>query len=357
MDILYEKIVRPLLFLKEAERAHIVGVGTLRFLSRLRLLCRAMEYYNLVRTQRPIQLFGLTFPNAVGLAAGMDKNGECWQAGAALGFGHVEIGTVTPRPQPGNPRPRIFRYPKAHALINRLGFNNDGADAVACRLSRTRRQRSLILGINIGKNRITPLEKAVEDYLEGFQKLAEHADYFTINISSPNTPGLRHLQVGQRLRELLGPLAAARNSRAKNRGERPIPLLVKIAPDLSFREIDGILETLIELGFDGVVATNTTLQRPVYRGLSPDAIGKETGGLSGKPLESLSNATVKYIYRVTEGKLPIIGVGGIDDLESAERKINAGAHLVQLYTGFVYRGPFLPKVIAQGLASRDAEWI
>ena len=353
---LYKKAVRPLLFLQEPERAHAAGIAALRLLGRCQLLCRLVQCRNLVQTQRPIQAFRLTFPNAVGLAAGMDKNGECWQAGAALGFGHVEIGTVTPRPQSGNPRPRIFRYPNAGALINRLGFNNEGAVAVARRLARShkRRQELPILGINIGKNSTTPLEKAVEDYLICFTKLAKYADYFTINISSPNTPGLRDLQKKRQLRQLLSPLAAARDARARKTGRPAIPLLVKIAPDLSFRHIDAILETMEEFCFDGIVATNTTLQRPP---LLHDKKPLQTGGLSGKPLEALATHIIKYIYHTTEGKLPIIGVGGIDDVESAERKIDAGARLVQLYTGLIYRGPSLPKTIAQALAPRHAEWI
>ena len=355
MGILYEKLIRPVLFLQDPEKAHDSGIAVLRLVREWGALCRIMERWNLVRTQKPIELFGLTFPNAVGLAAGMDKNGVCWQAGAAFGFGHVEIGTITFQKQPGNPRPRVFRYPKEEAIINRLGFNNEGAPTVAERLakySRRHKRRQMLLGINIGKSKTVPLENAAEDYLASFRLLADFADYFTINISSPNTPGLRKLQDKELLRGFLGPLIEAKKDRAQKMGESAIPMLVKIAPDLSFRQIDYILEVITELGFDGVVATNTTTQ-------FPPALNNiaETGGLSGKPLEKRSTQIVKYINSATEGKMPIIGVGGIHDVESASRKMDAGARLIQIYTGFVYRGPFTPKVIARGLANRNAEWV
>lgn len=355
MGILYEKLLRPILFLQDPEKAHDSGIAALRLIKKLGALCWLMERWNLVRTQKPIELFGLTFPNPVGLAAGMDKNGVCWQAGAAFGFGHVEIGTITFQKQPGNPRPRIFRYLKEEAIINRLGFNNDGATAVAERLAKHMgrcKKRRTLLGINIGKSKTVPLENSAEDYLASFRLLADFADYFTINISSPNTPGLRKLQDKQLLRGFLSPLIEAKNDRAHKMGQRAIPMLVKIAPDLSFRQIDYILEVITELGFDGVVATNTTTKFPFH--LSDMG---ETGGLSGKPLEKRSTQIVKYIHSATEGKLPIVGVGGIYDVESASRKMDAGAKLIQIYTGFVYRGPFTPKVIARGLANRNAEWI
>lgn len=327
----------------------------MRLIGNSKSLCALMTYWNLVRTQRPIQVLGLTFPNAIGLAAGMDKNGVCWRAGAAFGFGHVEIGTITAQKQPGNPRPRLFRYAKQRALVNRMGFNNDGAKAIASRLAKLqayRGKRPIVLGINIGKSKLTPLEKAADDYVHSFRLLADYGDYFTINISSPNTPYLRELQKKRLLHDLLIPLLEIRKSRAHKLGQAPIPMLVKIAPDLTFRQIDAILDVILDLSFDGIVATNTTTQHALF---SDTAI--EKGGLSGKPLAKRSTEIVRYIHRATEGKLTIIGVGGIDDVTSASQKMDAGAQLVQIYTGFVYRGPSLPKTIAQGLAVRNEEWV
>ncbi len=300
-----------------------------------------------------VEVFGLRFPNAVGLGAGFDKNAEFWPAAMALGFGHVEVGTVTHLRQPGNPRPRVFRYPEEEAVINRMGFNNDGAERVAARLKRQLRagRPRAPLGVNIGKSKAASLEHAAEDYLKSFEALADFADYFTINVSSPNTPDLRKLQEESRLAELLQQLQEANEARAVRLGKKKLPLLVKIAPDLTFPQIDAVLATIERLGFAGIIATNTTLERPGRL-----AGVNEQGGLSGRPVRRKSTNIINYIYRRTEGKLPIIGVGGICDMESAAEKMDAGASLVQIYTGMIYRGPFFAKEVARGLAARGTEW-
>jgi dihydroorotate dehydrogenase len=355
MGKFYESVVRPIMFRQDAESAHEQGVSFLKTLGHIPWLCRLLEFRNLRPPHsKPIRLFGLDFPNRVGLAAGMDKNAAFWPAAAALGFGHVEVGTVTYHRQPGNPRPRVFRYPEEEAVINRLGFNNEGAEFVARRLGKQNRGRTrrIPLGINIGKSKKVPIEEAAEDYLKSFHLLADYADYFTINVSSPNTPGLRKLQGSDHLPALLKHLADANEKRSKDSGKTRLPILVKIAPDLSFREIDSILETVIELGYDGIVATNTTLARP-----GKFAEVDEAGGLSGKPVDQRSTDIIRYINRSTNGDLPIIGVGGIMDTKSAGEKISAGASLVQIYTGFVYRGPFFPREVAWALSHGHREWI
>lgn len=298
---------------------------------------------------RPIEVFGVTFPNRVGLAAGYDKDGVCWRALSALGFGHVEIGTVTFQAQPGNPRPRLFRFPKHEAVLNRMGFNNKGSADAAARLAKAPPpgQRPIPIGVNIGKTKVVPLDEAIDDYLESFRLLACQADYMAINVSSPNTPDLRKLQETARLRELLGALAEANGPKLAGNGRERCPLLVKIAPDLSFREIDGVLEIIDELQLDGIIATNTTLERP-----GPFADVNETGGLSGAPLAQMATRIVRYISRATDGRLPIIGVGGVTDGVSAAEKIDAGAALVQVYSGMIYRGPSLPVEMARAVAAK-----
>jgi dihydroorotate dehydrogenase len=338
----------------DPEKAHDLGVTALDYLSRVRPLCRLMECFNMVRGEHPLEAFGLQFPNAVGLAAGMDKNGRFWRAAAALGFGHAEIGTVTHQQQPGNERPRVFRFPESNAIINRMGFNNDGAEAVAARLKKGlgKGKSRIPLGINIGKSKVVPLEQAVQDYVSSFSILDDYADYFTINVSSPNTRELRRLQEKDHLRSLLGELCKTNRTRARKLGTKPTPMLLKIAPDLTFREIDAILEIIAECELDGIVATNTTLSRP-----GPISKSKEPGGLSGHPLHSMSLRIVNYISRQTRGKLPIIGVGGIDSPETAGAMVDNGATLVQLYTGLVYRGPFVAKPVARALAPRQSSWV
>lgn len=354
MGYYYEKVVRPTLFRMDPEKAHDLGVTALDYLSRVRPLCRIMESFNMVHGDHPIKLFGLKFPNAVGLAAGMDKNGRFWRAAAALGFGHAEIGTITHQQQPGNERPRVFRYPESSAIINRMGFNNDGAAAIAERLKNSlgKGKSRIPLGINIGKSKVVPLDQAVEDYLGSFSTLVEYADYFTINVSSPNTRDLRKLQEKEYLQSLLGELSKANHNRARKLGQDPTPMLLKIAPELSYREIDEVLEIISDCGLDGIVATNTTLSRP-----GPMSKSKEAGGLSGAPLHPLALDIVNYISRHTMGKLPIIGVGGVDSAESAGRMVDNGAHLVQIYTGFVFRGPFVAKPLAKALAPRQSSWV
>lgn len=351
MDFLYEKVLRPLLFRLDPEQAHFLAAESLKALSALSSLCRLIERFTHGRAadQRPVELFGLRFPNAVGLAAGLDKNAGFWPALHALGFGHVEIGTVTWQRQPGNPRPRLSRYPEQEAIINRMGFNNDGAQKVARRLHRqfkSVRPRAP-LGINIGKSRAASLDDATADYLKTFHALAEFADYFAINVSSPNTPDLRKLQEESRLIELLEALTTANETRAAEKGRKRIPLLLKIAPDLTFQQIDNILETAARFGLDGIIATNTTLARPGFF----SKIDAE-GGLSGRPLRERSTEVVRYIAGATKGRLPVIGVGGINDIESAREKIDAGASLVQIYTGMIYRGPFFARDIARELSKR-----
>jgi dihydroorotate dehydrogenase len=349
MGWFYESVVRSVLFRMDAEHAHESAVKALSLLGRLPPLCRAMEAAHRLPASlyRPVRAFGVDFPNAVGLAAGFDKNGCAWPAAAALGFGHVEIGTITALAQPGNDRPRMFRYPADEAVINRMGFNNQGSEAVAARLKRQapRGSRRIPLGINLGKSKVTPLAQATADYLTSFNRLADYADYIVLNVSSPNTPGLRELQEESRLRELLQAVTGANRSRS-----RPVPILLKIAPDLSFIQIDAVLETIAEFRLDGIIATNTTLARP-----GNFSRVNQAGGLSGRPLRRRSVEIINYIARATCGQLAIIGVGGIDDVVSAGEKMDAGATLIQIYSGLIFRGPFLPAELAKGVSDRQRQ--
>ena len=353
MGVLYEKFVKPGLFLLDPERAHNWAAFGLKALSRIRPVAEILRLCNQVREDNPIRLFGLDFPNAVGLAAGMDKNAEFPRAAAALGFGHVEVGAVTPLRQTGNPRPRMFRYPQASALVNRMGFNNHGASVVADRLARwyPAGSRSTPLGVNLGKGKATDLDHAIEDYLISFKLLSEQADYFSINVSSPNTLGLRKLQKPELLGPLLQEMQRVNKDRARRMGAVKSPLLVKLSPDVGFRELDQVLELVLETGCAGVIATNTSISNALL-GL-PDA---ESGGISGRPLRKRATQLINYVYRATDGKLPIVGVGGIDDPVSAGEKMDAGASLVQVYTGLVYRGPFLAKRIAKALSNKSRCW-
>jgi dihydroorotate dehydrogenase len=354
MGCIYENIIRPILFRMEPEQAHDRGRTALMTLGSMPTLCALIRSYNQVREDKPVKLFGLEFPNRVGLAAGMDKDGEFTRAIEALGFGHAEVGTVTPQGQPGNPRPRLFRYPEQKALINRMGFNNKGSEAMLNSLTKhyPKGKRRMPVGVNIGKAKATPLDQAVDDYLASFRTLADQADYFTINISSPNTPGLRELQSESYLRDLLTTLRDENQSYAKKLGHQPHPMLLKIAPDLTYAEIDQIVGVLLDLNYDGIIATNTTISRP------SGFASTETGGMSGgADLRKRSNEVINYIHRSTEGKLPIIGVGGIDSAEAAGEKIDAGASMVQLYTGWIYRGPFFAKELAKALKSHGEDWI
>jgi dihydroorotate dehydrogenase len=342
----FERLVRPQLFKQDSERAHELGVDAMAWLGALTPICRLLERWHRAGGMRPVQAFGLNFPNAIGLAAGFDKNARAWPAAAALGFGHVEIGTVTARAQPGNPRPRVFRFPSEEAVINRMGFNNDGAEAVAERLSHHPGPgaRRIPLGVNLGKSKVAEIDQAAADYLASFARLAGYADYLVLNVSSPNTPNLRQLQDESRLRELLGAVTAANRERAATTSRPRVPVLLKIAPDLTFSQIDAVLGVIAEYGLDGIIATNTTLARPGFF-----ATVNEAGGLSGGPLRQRATEIIRYIARSTQGRLPIIGVGGITDAAGAAEKLDAGATLVQIYTGMIYRGPFFAAELAHAL--------
>jgi dihydroorotate dehydrogenase len=324
-------VARALLFLLPPELAHHLSMHGIGLAQRL---CLSGIVAARVKPE-PVTVMGIQFPNPVGLAAGLDKNGDYIDGLAALGFGFIEVGTVTPRPQPGNPQPRLFRLKAAEAIINRMGFNNYGVDHLVEQVKKARFKG--VLGINIGKNFDTPVEKAVDDYLICLKKVYAHASYVVVNISSPNTKGLRSLQTGNALVELLAPLKAEQGRLAQTHG-RYVPLVVKIAPDLSADEVRTIAEVLVEQGIDGVIATNTTLSRA---GVEQLAHGQEQGGLSGRPVRELSTQTIRTLAQALNGRLPIIGVGGIGDGASAAEKIAAGASLVQVYTGFIYRGPYL----------------
>lgn len=336
-------LARRLLFRLDPEQAHGLTLKLMRLaggFSPARALLRAW----FAAPERPVSAFGLRFANPVGLAAGYDKDGLAWRGLASLGFGHIEIGTVTPRAQPGNPRPRLFRLAEDQALINRMGFPGQGAQFVTRRLL-GKRPPGLVLGVNIGKNKDTPLEQAVEDYLVLLQTFAPLADYLAINVSSPNTVGLRRLQARDTLTGLLGQLAEERQRQVQRLG-RAVPVLVKLAPDLSSDELDDALDVILATGMDGVIATNTTLER---RGLASGFSG-ESGGLSGAPLAQRSTQVVAQIYQRTGGRIPVIGVGGVSDATSAQAKLDAGASLIQVYTGLIYAGPGLVKDILRGLA-------
>ena len=323
---------RPFLFAFDAERAHGLGLASLEAAYRTGLnplLAKAPK-------PLPTKAFGLTFPNPVGLAAGLDKNGAHIDALLALGFGFVEVGTVTPRPQPGNPKPRMFRLPQHEAVINRLGFNNDGVDALVRNVAKARRAHGL-LGINIGKNKDTPNESAEDDYVHCLRKVYGLADYITVNISSPNTAGLRELQEEQALRRLVSVLRDEQEALASHHGRR-VPMLVKIAPDLSENDIDAAGRVLGDLGVDGVIATNTTIGR---EGVEGARHADEVGGLSGAPLLSRSTAVLRMLRTRLPESIPLIGVGGILHGADAATKQAAGATLMQLYTGLIYRGPAL----------------
>ena len=302
--------------------------------------------YNYQHPELAREVFGLRFPNPVGLAAGFDKNAALTDELATMGFGFVEIGTVTPRPQPGNPTPRLFRLPQDEALVNRMGFNNDGAAAVAARLAR-RTNRQLIIGGNIGKNKDTPNEQAADDYVACFDALVEQVDYFVVNVSSPNTPNLRQLQEKKPLIALLQQVQARNLSRAK-----PKPLLLKIAPDLTDSQLDDILEIAQETQLSGLVATNTTLSRENLRTPAADVAALGAGGLSGRPLRARATEVIRYLHQRSRGLMPIIGAGGIHSAEDAAEKLAAGAALVQLYTGFIYEGPELVSRINKSLVTR-----
>ena len=340
---LFYPLAREALFALDAETAHHITLDNLRRASALGLTKLVVAPI----ADDPCVAMGLTFRNPVGLAAGMDKDGAYIDALASFGFGFIEVGTVTPRPQPGNPKPRMFRIARANALVNRMGFNNAGLDAFIAnvRASSFRRRHRGILGLNIGKNADTPIERALDDYLIGLSGVYPHADYVTINISSPNTKQLRELQGGDQLGALLEALKKRQAELADQHG-RYVPLAVKIAPDLDMREIDAVAAALVAFRIDGVIATNTTLSREAVAGMQN---ADEAGGLSGAPLADASNTVIAALHERLGAAVPIIGVGGIMSGEDARAKRAAGAALVQVYTGLVYRGPSLVAECARAL--------
>ncbi len=337
-------LTRPFLFGLDPEKAHELTLSTLARMQNTPL----QRLWAQPRVDDVVTVAGLRFPNRVGLAAGLDKNGRCIDALGAMGFGFIEVGTVTPLAQPGNPKPRIFRLPQADALINRLGFNNDGLDAFLANVqaSHSFRARGGILGLNIGKNAATPIERAVDDYLIGLSGVYPHADYVTVNISSPNTKNLRALQSDEALDGLLSALQERRAELSRGQA-RTVPIFLKIAPDLDADQVAVIAATVQKNGIDGVIATNTTLSREAVKG-QPHA--QEAGGLSGTPVFEASNTVIRQLRAALGPKTPIIGVGGVTSAETARAKIAAGADLVQFYTGFIYKGPALVAAAARALA-------
>ena len=345
MSWFYRQVVRPVLFNYDSEEIHDSTLANLARLSQSRLGLDLIEsFFGMARL--PVQVWGLNFPNPIGVAAGMDKQGVAVPAWAAFGFGFSELGGVTWHPQPGNSQPRMFRAISDEALINRMGFNNGGAEALAQRLTYWKASGSWPrhpVGINLGKSKVTQIESAADDYAQSFRALKDLADFFVVNVSSPNTPNLRQLQDRAALDEILAALQAI-----NGRGPAAKPILVKVAPDLSFEALDEILELSEPRSLAGIVATNTTTARPVGDERSA-SIYAETGGLSGRPLRERSTEVIRHLYLRSEGKLPIIGVGGIFNAQDAWDKITAGASLVQIYTGMVYEGPGIARAITEGL--------
>mgnify|MGYP004445106837 FL=1 len=340
---MFYRIMRDLMFRLDAEKAHhlgLVGLDWLEMTGASWLMTRKMK-------MKPVRVMGLTFPNAVGLAAGLDKNGDHIEAMSALGFGFVEIGTVTPRPQPGNPKPRLFRIPEAQGIINRMGFNNLGIDHLIQQVQAA--DTKTLIGINIGKNFDTPVEKAVDDYLIGLNKVYPHADYVTINISSPNTPGLRTLQFGESLDSLLSALKKAQADLAEQHNKY-VPMAVKVAPDLTTDEVSQLAQAFNKHKIDAVIATNTTMDREAVAGLQN---ADEAGGLSGAPVFEKSTEIVRLFREALDDDLPIIAAGGIMSAQQALAKLDAGASLVQIYSGLIYQGPTLIREVIQSISKRN----
>ncbi len=345
--ILYN-LFRSLVFLLPAEKAHYFTVNLLKLSLKVpfsKLLFKKLFCLESPLIQRTV--FGIDFPNPIGLAAGFDKNATCFNEMEYCGFGFVEIGTVTPLSQDGNDKPRLFRLKKDKAIINRMGFNNNGMAEAVENLKKKSPGSKLIIGGNIGKNKITSNENAIDDYIVSFKALFEYVDYFVVNVSSPNTPDLRALQEKEPLKKILAALQLVNESYPKKK-----PLLLKIAPDLSNEQLDDIVEIMLELKMDGIVATNTTIQRTglVADDLQVEKIG--AGGLSGKPLSQRSTEVIRYIHQKSKGAFPIMGVGGIHSVEDALEKLDAGATLLQIYTGFIYEGPLLNKRINKAILTR-----
>jgi dihydroorotate dehydrogenase len=345
------RFVRSVLFRLEPERAHHLALFVLRLafaVPGLRALCRRR-----CRVEDPrlaVRLWDLTFPSPLGLAAGFDKDARWFNDLAALGFGFVEVGTLTGVAQPGNPKPRLFRLPRDGALLNRFGFNNRGSADAAARLARSR--INPVLGVNLGKSKVVPNEEAASDYLASFERLFPYAKYVVVNVSSPNTPGLRALQDKEALRSILRALQRSNASLAERRGTTPRPLLVKVAPDLTPGQVDDVVDLALELGLEGLVATNTTIARDGLQTPEAEVAALGPGGLSGRPLTTKSRAFVRELYRKSKGRIPIIGVGGIMDGDDAWEMIRAGASLLQTYTGFIYGGPFFAHKVQRRLLER-----
>jgi dihydroorotate dehydrogenase len=350
MSWLYRHVIRPALFQQNAESAHDLALAALARASRSHF-ARTCLGTLFAAPALPVDLFGLKFPNPIGLAAGLDKHAAAVPIWQTLGFGFCELGGVTWLAQPGNPPPRMFRAVTEGAIINRMGFNNSGAEAVARKLAEWKhsgRWPSHPVGINLGKSKVTPLAQAAEDYANSFRVLRDLADFFVVNVSSPNTPGLRELQDKSALDDILAALQEAQGPGRK-------PILVKVAPDLSFTALDEILELAGPRAIAGIVATNTTIARPPASSSAAQSVYGETGGLSGKPLRARSTEIVRHLFRQTGGKLPIIGVGGIFSADDAWEKIIAGASLVQIYTGLIYEGPGIARSIVRGLCKKLAQ--
>ena len=341
---MYTQVIRPILFRLPPEAAHQLTLRLIGLAGRVPALRALLDFRFSPQISQDIHLFGIHFPNQVGLAAGYDKDARSILGLSALGFGHIEVGTITPQPQTGNPKPRVFRLPKDMGVINRMGFPGEGADACAKRLAKLP-PLGAVLGINIGKNKDTPLEEAGQDYTFLIEKLSVFADYFAINISSPNTAGLRLLQHREHLDKLLKECILARDSQI-TRLKKKLPLLVKLSPDMEINELDQTLETILFHKIEGIIATNTTISR---NRLNSSHAG-EIGGLSGSPLSQMSTKVIAHIHKQTGGKIPIIGVGGITSPQSAREKLDAGASLVQIYTGLIYHGPHLVRDIIKGLS-------
>ncbi len=341
---MYKNIIKPILFLLSPEKAHHFTILLLKLILKIPIINTLFKNYYTVKDKNLERtVLGLTFPNPVGLAAGFDKDGKYFKSMAALGFGFIEIGTVTPLPQEGNPQPRLFRLPKDQALINRMGFNNEGVEAMKHRLQKAR-SHNIIIGGNIGKNKLTLNENAVEDYKKSFEILFDYVDYFVVNVSSPNTPGLRELQNKEPLTHLLSQLQKLNNQKKQKK-----PILLKIAPDMTDEQLDDIIEIIYTTKLDGIIATNTTIDRSNLNTSKKEITDIGNGGLSGFPLRQRSTHIIRYINEKTKGQLTIIGVGGICSPKDAIEKLNAGADLIQIYSGLIYEGPSLIKKINQAI--------
>ena len=333
------RLARTGFFQLDAEKAHDLAIENFK-----RFTGTPLDLlYRQQLPNRPVECMGITFRNPVGLAAGLDKNGECIEAFDAMGFGFVEVGTVTPKPQPGNEKPRLFRLVEAEGIINRMGFNNQGVDNLVENVKKA--NFNCILGINIGKNKDTPIENGAEDYLICMDKVYQYAGYIAVNISSPNTPGLRSLQYGKALDELLSDLKQ-KQSELATKHQKYIPLALKIAPDLSDDEVNQVCDSLLKNKIDGVIATNTTLDRSIVEGMK---YANEAGGLSGRPVQSRSTEVVRLLHNKLKDQIPVIGVGGIDSYVAAKEKMMAGAQLIQVYSGFIYHGPKLVRDIVKNI--------